>query len=200
LVGALWPDASGDAGHAFESTLHRLRKLLGRDDAILLVDGKLALNPQVVWVDVWALERQLGKAERSLADAELEGVNATTEIAEPILRLYQGHFLDGEGDEPRVLGMRDKLRSKFLRFLSLLGDHYEVHGHWARSAELYQRGLELDNLAEELYRRLMITYQRRDQPAGALEVYRRCRQMLSVVLGVGPSKEIEVLYQTLKSG
>lgn len=200
LVGALWPDSGGDAGHAFESTLHQLRKLLGRDDAILLVDGKLTLNPQIVWVDVWALERQLVKSERELADAESKGVDSISEISEPVLRLYQGHFLDGEGDEPHVLGARDKLRSKFLRLLSLLGDHYEMHAHWARSAELYQRGLELDNLAEELYRRLMITYQNRGQPAGALEVYRRCRQMLSVVLGVKPSKEIEALYQALKIG
>lgn len=198
VVGALWPDSSGDAGHAFESTLHRLRKLLGRDDAILLVEGKLSLNPQIVWVDVWALERQLVKAERALTDAGQDGGASASEIFEAILQLYRGHFLDGEGDEPRILGMRDKLRSKFLRFLLLLGDHYEVQGQWTRSAELYQRGLELDNLAEELYHRLMITYQKRGQPAGALEVYRRCRQMLSVVLGAKPSKEIEALYQTLK--
>jgi LuxR family transcriptional regulator, maltose regulon positive regulatory protein len=64
-VAALWPDFDGDAGHAFESTLHRLRKLLRRDDAILHVDGRLALNPKLVWVDAWALEHQLGKAEEA---------------------------------------------------------------------------------------------------------------------------------------
>jgi LuxR family maltose regulon positive regulatory protein len=64
---------------------------------------------------------------------------------------------------------------------------------------LYQHGLELDNLAEDLYRRVIVTYQKRGQLAGVLEVYRCCRQMLSVVLGVQPSASIEALCQTLKA-
>ena len=76
----------------------------------------------------------------------------------------------------------------------------EASGDWDKAAELYQRGLELDHLDEELYRRLMTTYLRRGEPAGALEVYRQCRQMLSVVLGIKPSAATERLYQILKDG
>jgi DNA-binding SARP family transcriptional activator len=200
VVDALWPDFDGDADHAFESTLHRLRKLLRRDDAILHIDSRLTLNPQLVWVDAWALDRQLGKAEEVFGNAGETRGSLTHDMAETVLRLYHGHFLDGESDASWVVAMRDKLRSKFLRVLCLMGDQYEAGRRWEEAAEIYQRGLELDNLAEELYRRLIVTYQRRGQLAGALEVYRRCRQMLSVVLGVSPSKEIELLYQTLKSG
>jgi DNA-binding SARP family transcriptional activator len=199
VVGALWPDFDGDPGHAFESTLHRLRKLLRRDDAILHVDGRLTLNPQVVWVDAWALEHQLGKAEEAFGNAGEARRSLTHDMAEGVLRLYHGHFLDGESDVPWAVAMRDKLRSKFLRVLYLIGDQYEAGDRWEEAAELYQRGLELDNLAEELYRRLIVTYQKRGQLAGAIEVYRRCRQMLSVVLGVQPSASIEALYQTLKA-
>jgi len=199
-VGALWPESGGDAGHAFESTLHRLRKLLGHDDAIVHADGKLTLNPKLVWTDVWALERQHDKAQAAHSDSTEAPQPATPAVAEAVLRLYRGHFLEGENDEPWAATMRDKLRSKFLRVLYLLGDRYETEGRWDEAAELYQRGLELDNLAEELYRRLIITYQQRGQVAGALEVYRRCRQMLSVVLGVQPSPRVEALYRSLKNG
>jgi hypothetical protein len=49
---ALWPDAEGDAAHrALDTTLHRLRRLLGRDDAVGLRDGALRLDPVVVWVE-----------------------------------------------------------------------------------------------------------------------------------------------------
>jgi two-component SAPR family response regulator len=148
VLGALWPDVDGDAVHAFESTLHRLRKLLGRDDAIVHVDGRLTLNPRHVWLDVWALERQDDKAHEVPGDAGEAGLNATHAAAEAILRMYRGHFLDGESDEAWMVAMRDKLRSKFMRVLCLLGDRYEAHEQWAKAAELYQRGLELDNLSE----------------------------------------------------
>jgi DNA-binding SARP family transcriptional activator len=65
---------------------------------------------------------------------------------------------------------------------------------------VYERGLELDNLSEELYRRLMLTYRSLGQSAGALEVYRRCRHLLSVVLGVKPSAETEAIYRSLQAG
>lgn len=97
-----------------------------------------------------------------------------------------------------MFAMREKLRSKWSRHLLVLGRHWEASGEWDKAAELYQRGLELDTLAEDLYRRLMTIYQRRGQYASALEVYRRCRQMLSVVLGVRPSAETEALCQSVR--
>jgi DNA-binding SARP family transcriptional activator len=57
--------------------------------------------------------------------------------------------------------------------------------------------LELDNLAEGLYRRLMIAYRERGEPAEALNVYRRCRHMLSIVLGAKPSAETEAIRSSL---
>ena len=63
---------------------------------------------------------------------------------------------------------------------------------------LYQRGLELDSLAEPLYRRLMVCHQQRGDRAEAINVYRRCRDSLSIVLGVRPSTETENLYHVLR--
>lgn len=46
----------------------------------------------------------------------------------------------------------------------------------------------------------MLTYQRLGQPSEALEAYRRCRHLLSVVLGVHPAAETEAIYRSLKTG
>lgn len=62
----LWPDLDGDAAqNALDTTLHRLRKLLRVDDAILVQLSKLSLNPAKVWVDVWAFERLANRCERA---------------------------------------------------------------------------------------------------------------------------------------
>jgi len=198
VIGNLWPSPEGDAGRAFESTLYRLRKLLGRDDAILLVDGKLTLNAKIVWVDAWALERRLDKVEAAIAAAN--GPKLDEEAADSIFALYRGHFLEGEGEAAWMLGMRQRLRGKFLRILVAVGQHLEGQGEPDRAARVYERGLELDNLSEELYRRLMLSYRNQGQSAGALEIYRRCRHLLSVVLGVKPSAETEAIYRSLKAG
>jgi LuxR family transcriptional regulator, maltose regulon positive regulatory protein len=197
LIRNLWPSPEGDPGRAFESTLYRLRKLLGRDDAILLVDGKLTLNVNIVWVDAWALERRLGEVEAAIAGAA--GGQLHAEIANSIFSLYRGHFLSGEGDAVWMLGMRQRLLGKLLRNLVALGQHLESHGENDSAARLYEHGLELDNLCEELYRPLMRTYRAMGQIAGALEVYRRCRHLLSVVLGVKPSVETELIHESLKT-
>jgi DNA-binding SARP family transcriptional activator len=66
-----------------------------------------------------------------------------------------------------------------------------------RTAEIYATALEVEPLAEEVYRRLMASLAAQGRHAEALDVHRRCRQMLSVVLGVAPSRETEALHQSI---
>ncbi|MCI0667304.1 MAG: bacterial transcriptional activator domain-containing protein [Methylococcaceae bacterium] len=58
--------------------------------------------------------------------------------------------------------------------------------------------LEIDNVAEDVYRRLMDCYARSGRPAEALRVYVRCRQMLAAVLGIAPAAETEGLYRSIR--
>jgi DNA-binding SARP family transcriptional activator len=52
-------------------------------------------------------------------------------------------------------------------------------------------------LAESFYRRQMICMQAEDRRAEALEVFRRCRQILSVTLGISPAQETESVHRQL---
>src|SRR5277367_1358268 len=60
LIDALWPDSEGDAAyHALETALYRLRQLLGARDAVRMVRGKVSLNRDQLWVDMWEFEEEL---------------------------------------------------------------------------------------------------------------------------------------------
>jgi class 3 adenylate cyclase/CheY-like chemotaxis protein/DNA-binding SARP family transcriptional activator len=198
LTGLLWPDAEGDAAKiSFDSNLYRLRKLLGVDDLLTLSEGKLSLDRERCWVDIWAVEDLVARVEREVHGSHgIDGVDCST-LAKELLRLYSGHFLEKESQEAWAIAARDRLKAKFLRAVTLLGSSLEAAGQWEQATVLYSQALELDNLAEGLYRRLMIAYRERGEPAEALNVYRRCRHMLSIVLSAKPSAETEAIRSTL---
>jgi LuxR family maltose regulon positive regulatory protein len=192
---SLWPDADGDAAHhSFEMTLHRLRRLIGHPEALQFQDGSLTLNPRYYWVDVWAFESILGEADGK-QKAGLTGDAAS--LIQKAIEMYRGPFLSGETEEPWVVSMRERLRSKFLRSVKWLGHYWEQAKKYEKALEFYQRGLEVDDLAEELYRRLMICHQRLGQKAEALSVYNRCKKILSTTLGIEPSPETQAIYKSL---
>jgi ATP/maltotriose-dependent transcriptional regulator MalT len=189
LMGILWPDATGDAQKSFEMTLSRLRKLLGQSDVVLVQDGKLTLNPHFVWVDAWAFERVLPRVGGDLME--------DSDGAQRAFDLYKGRFLEREPKAPWMQAMADRLQAKFLRLVLAMGRSRETTS-WERAAQVYERGLDLDNLAEELYRRLMICHRERGRVADAMNVYRRCRENLSIILGVAPSADTVALYNSLR--
>lgn len=194
LIARLWPDAD-DGRKTLDINLHRLRKLLGSDAACLLHDARLTLDPACCWVDVWAFERACNRIAEP-ADPTPEPAAA----AERLLHLYQGPFLANDAEQPWTLAPRERLRSKFLRCVQTLGQQLEGTGRWDEATALYQRGLEADSLADELYRRLMLCHHARGRRAEALEVYRRCRHMLAVVLGIEPSAATQAAYRSLLEG
>jgi len=192
---ALWPDAEGDAAKGtFDTTLHRLRKLLGADEAILAADGRLSLNPRYCWCDARALEQNIERLEQSLAGNKIEELDA---LGNSLLVLYRGPFLAGI-DEAWALPRRERLRSRFLRALTMLGVSREDTGDWDKAIECYARGLEVDPLAEELHRRLMIAYRESGRLTEALAAYERCRQLFHKVLGVLPSPATEDVQRSLR--
>lgn len=198
LAAILWPDASGDAAKvSFDSTLYRLRKLLGIESALALQEGKLSLDPRQCRVDVWHFERLVQSLDARLADPRGGAGLRPADESRRLLEAYGGHFLGCDEDAAWSAAMRDRLRAKLVRAVTLLGRRLQEAGEWRAAADLYARALEHDNLAEDLYRQLMICHRELGEPAQALEVYRRCRQLLSIVLSVAPSPETEAIRASL---
>ncbi len=199
----LWPNAEGDAAHCtFDTTLHRLRRLLGCERAVLLSDGKLSLNPAVCWVDVWAFERLLGRLDDLIKQPVTIGAESTPAIARIATRasgLYRGPFLSGETNAAWAIAPRERLLSKLLCQLGTLGRYWESAGEWSRAAQAYQKAIDVSHLTEENYQRLMLVYRTLGHHSEALSVYQRCRETLLISLGRPPSPGIEALRRELET-
>jgi LuxR family transcriptional regulator, maltose regulon positive regulatory protein len=195
LADKLWPDSDGDtARNSLQVAVHRLRRLLGRDQAVVVQDRKVCLDHELCAVDLWTFGREAQHLMRAYPEAP-----SFAEKAAETLRLYRGHLFAHEADQAWMLAPRERLRRLWLGLVRRLGDYHEVRGECDRACELYQRAVDLDPLAEEVYRRLMRCQQRAGEPAEAMHTYRCCREQLVTVLGVAPSAETERLYNTLRS-
>lgn len=188
----LWPDQEGDAAYkSFTVTLYRLRKMMG-NDTVLLSDGKLSLNNQFCWVDSWELQRQLTELEQKCQQGKSGDIDMLTQN---VLALYQGHFLGDENSgQPWQLATRERLRSRMLRAILTAGGHLERAGNIESAIAIYQKGLELDELAEDLYRRLMTCMVSEGRFAEAKAVYQRCEKILATLLGIEPSTNTMKVY------
>lgn len=195
-MAALWPDADGAAAKtSFDATLFRLRKLLDVEQAITLAGGKLSLSTELVWTDMHALEAAIAAAQRAV---ELDDAGLTAAAAR-LIDAYPGALL-GDEEASWIAKPRDALRARFTRTLMQLGERLEHRGDWTAAIALYRRGLEVDNLAESFYRGLMRSLVAHGEQAEALNAYRRCRELLSIVLGVKPASETERLYHQIADG
>ena len=92
-----------------------------------------------------------------------------------------------------VLVTRDRLANKFRRAILRIGQSLESIEVYGEATAIYQRAIDLDNLSEDIYQRLIFCLKKLGKDAEALNVFRRCRDMLSIVLGVSPSRETRAL-------
>lgn len=191
VIDALWPDSEGDvAYHALESALYRLRRLLGAPSAIAMAGGKLTVNRRQVWVDMWAFEDEL----------RTENVDdrAPAERLTRLRELYSGHFLAQEAEKTWALERRQNLRDKFVRAIGDFARNYEKRALWQEAAGVYQVGIEVDSLAEEFHRGLIMCHRELGDNAAAVMAYRRCSELLLKRLGVQPSSKTLALYQSVR--
>jgi len=197
-IGTLWPDLEGDqAKSAFNVALHRLRKVLGRDEAVTLEGGRLGLSDRLVWVDACAFESDAARVDALFARGEFaEGERRAARA----LGVYRGAFLGDAEEGSWQIVARSRLSSKFIRLVVAAGQRWSLVGQADRARSAWERALELDPVAEEVYRQLMLLLIGLGQPAEALRVYRRCREMLSVVLGVKPSAQTQRVHDALRGG
>ena len=107
VADALWPDLDGDeALNTLATNVHRLRRLLGHADAIIYQGRSIGLNPQCVWSDVAALERQLEAAGAAKGTTEHDVLQAAA------LALYRGELLPDEESVPWIISIRERLRAR----------------------------------------------------------------------------------------
>ena len=163
VLDALWPDAEGGAARAaFDMAVMRLRKLLGREEALRLDAGRVGLDPGCVWVDAWAWAAGASDA-------------------------YPGPLFGPDAVQPWWASARERLHQRFLQRVRQRGQALEQSGDLDGALAIYESGLAQDPLAEELYQAVIRCHAKAGRQADALRAFRRCREQLSIVLGVAPS-------------
>lgn len=191
VADALWPDAEGDAARqSLKMNVHRLRGLLP-EGTLLWSEGKLSLDERRIWIDVWALERELERLEQSTPRTSSE---ART-LIDRVFGLYRGDFLPDSATS-WAPGMRERLHNRTLRLLARAADAIGKSDP-AEAVPIYERTIELDPLREPLYQGLMRCHLELRQPAEGLRTHQRCHDVLRRELGVAPAPETEALRQAL---
>ncbi len=198
ITSVVWPDSEGDsATQTLYTTMHRLRKLLG-ESSITLQNGYVSLDPRYVWVDVWAFERLLIQANKLLRLVQnKENVEQISNLSSQLISLYQGNFLANETEKPWSIQLQQKLKSRFINLMVDLGAYWQKANEWERAIACYRRGLDIDNLAEELYQHIMSAYQKTERRADAIAIFQQCRKNLSDCLGTSPSPKTVSLYKSI---
>jgi LuxR family transcriptional regulator, maltose regulon positive regulatory protein len=189
VMDELWPDLEAkDPKGSFDTTLFRLRKLLGVEDAIQLIDGRLLLNRKRMWCDVFAFVHYVQNCRCE---------SAAIKNAAQITDLYKGALFGAGNTFTWSISARERLSALFSEVVSALGEQFEAQGNYRDAIRIYEQALQQDNLIEPFYRGQMRCYLALGESAEALRAYRRCKEILSIVLGLGVTRETEVLRQQL---
>ncbi len=186
ILDELWPDVDArDPQGSFEIALHRLRKLLGVENVIVMAEGRVSLNRELAWWDVAAFE--------TLARSELfsDALKATRLYAGPLLRSAAFAW---------VAAPRERLAAMYTLLIERCAHQLESNKDYQGAIRLYERALQQDNLIEPFYRGLMRSHMAMGESNEALRVYRRCRDLLSVVLGTKPTADTEALKTCIAAG
>jgi DNA-binding SARP family transcriptional activator len=194
---ALWPHVDGDyAYRSLTTTLHRLRKLLGDDDAVLLRDGRLSLDPTRWWVDDWAFEQAAAALELALRRPQDDiGEDALAAPVERLLDSYGGPFLPGEDDQPQFLAHREQLRARFTRGVGAVTRAWRLAGQTDAALGLLERALEVEADNETLYGQLLGGLGEAGRTLEMAPAFARLRAALRATRGLDPSAEIRELLK-----
>jgi ATP/maltotriose-dependent transcriptional regulator MalT/DNA-binding SARP family transcriptional activator len=192
IVKVVWP-GEGREGvqQAFDTTLHRLRKVLGSESAVGVADRRLTINRREVWVDALALEHRL-----SVLDAG--GPAPDRKALAEMVSLYRGHFLH-QMDASWKRVMHERLWGGLRRVLIAGAKRAQAAGDFEDAERILYFIVDRDPLAEDAYAAILRMHLDRGRPAEALRAYRRCAAALEDELGVEPGRELQALASEVEA-
>jgi ATP/maltotriose-dependent transcriptional regulator MalT len=192
IVKALWPGEGREgAQQVFDTTLHRLRKLLGFDDAIRVADKRLSIDRRVVWVDAFALEQSLTVLE----SADGNSVAACRAAVE----LYRGHFLAHRAGEGWADESRTRIWGRTRRAILAAVRAAQAGGDASLAERLLYFIVDLDPTAEDAMAEIMRLHLERGEAGEALRAFRRCEAALASELRVAPGTELQALAGRIRT-
>lgn len=183
-----WPDLpDADARAHLKRLLSTLRSALPDGSLLAADNGAIALDRGRVWCDVEEFHK--------LAAASHPGPQARAAA------LYRGPFLDGFSlpDCPEYGDWQTQVQAQteraYLATLSRLVDDRRAAGDLEAAVDYARRYLAVDDLAEEVHRRLIELHTARGARRAAAQQFERCALILERELGVSPLPETRAAYE-----
>lgn len=189
LAFLFWPDEpEARAQRNLSRLLSFLRKELPHPDCLLVNRRTVQLNRDWAWSDCLDLEeahesRELATLKRS-AD------------------LYRGRFLEGfsvqgasefsKWQEQRAAELESTYLGVLNRLIAALSERNQIQA----AVDYGKRYLAVDELAEEIHRRLITLYGRAGDRAAAMRQFEQCSLLLERELGVSPLPETREAYES----
>lgn len=185
-----WPDSSEKQARTnLRHVLHQLKT------AIPTAEEYLDIGPDVVsWRAGGPVLSDVAAFEESADGADLADEDEAAACLEAAAARYPGDLLPGDYDD-WVLEERDRLSRRQGRILEGLLTCYEEAERFDQAADVAQRLLQRDPLAEDIHRRLIRLHAARGDRAQALRAYHRCAEMLERELGVVPASATREAYE-----
>lgn len=189
LAGLLWPDsAEANARSYLRQTLWRIRKALTAyplplRDYLQTDDISISFDEQS---DYWLDAASVLMRNKSWSEEELI----------KIVSVYRGELLPGFYDEWVYLE-RERLRAAFENKMKLLLEALLNAGHFDDVLHWGEHWISLGYVPETAYRALMVAQVAMGDTSSAAAIYNRCVKNLNRELGVEPSRETQVVYETI---
>jgi DNA-binding SARP family transcriptional activator len=175
VAGKLWPGSDGDrAIQNLNTTLHRLRKLLGDDEVVVQQGSQLLINRDLCWVDSWHFQRQAQQIESSsVTEASVE------KYINQALALYQGPFATGPQHLSLVVGYSTQLHTQWLGVLTAAVPLLVTSGMENESRMAVQQALAADETAAAVFSLLVRAFTKKGKKNEVLGILKCCHQLMA---------------------
>ena len=197
LAALLWGESSDEqARGSLRLALNNLRNQLG-NDIVLANRETVQLNPAFpLWTDVREIyDLKFVRQTASPFDfpnqtpQQIPNQKSTNINYQELLPDFYDEWLDAP---------REELRALFLDVALKWIDHARANSEYKTALEFAQKILTVDRANEAAHQHLMFCYGALGDRAAALDQYEFCKRALKEELGIEPSKETRVLYQSIR--
>lgn len=103
----------------------------------------MSLNPQCVWLDLWALESLADRvSELYRKRNQSKSPDEPERLAHLVFDIYRGDFLATDND-PRLNAARERLRTRFAKMLERLAQMLIETTGREKAALIYEEAMEM---------------------------------------------------------
>lgn len=177
-----------DAPATLDMAITRCRKLLGDDSLILFQDGRIRLDEQRVFVDMWAFDAvdvSVGRAVRT----EKTDKNELVHLSRALTELYAGRLLQDDASDIASVNLVQQYRERFVSNAIRLARALVAEQAIDDATDLLHRAIEREADSEVLYRALIDILIDAHEHAEAMRWYERCRMFVEDGYGVALSEK-----------